>query len=105
MRRSIRLAALIGCVLVLRSAGAVPMAAPPAQDSASHWEHRAVVFGADEKEGTRILNRLVQDGWEYVGPLAKGLVAFKKYMPSRDELAARKELARWEGSWDGEEGV
>jgi hypothetical protein len=37
-----------------------------------------VAFGSDEKEGTRRLNELAREGWEYVGPLANGLVAFKR---------------------------
>ncbi len=42
------------------------------------WEWKAVSFGADEKEATKKLDELAADGWEYVGPLANGLVAFKR---------------------------
>ena len=55
---------------------------PPAQgqDKAGSpkWEFKAVAFGGDEKDGTKKLNDLAADGWEYVGPLAQGLVAFKR---------------------------
>lgn len=43
------------------------------------WEFKAVLFGSDdETESTKKLNNLAADGWEYVGPLGKGMVAFKR---------------------------
>jgi hypothetical protein len=42
------------------------------------WELKAVSLGADEREATKKLNELAADGWEYVGPLANGLVAFRR---------------------------
>jgi hypothetical protein len=42
------------------------------------WEFRAVSFGTDEKESTKKLNELAAAGWEYVGPLANSMVAFKR---------------------------
>ena len=41
------------------------------------WEWKAGALGAEEKEATKKLNELTAGGWEYVGPLAHGLVAFK----------------------------
>jgi uncharacterized protein (TIGR03067 family) len=105
MRKCISVAAMIACIVIPSPASAAPVARPAGKDTTSHWEHRAEAFGADAKEATRILNRLAADGWEYVGPLGNGLVAFKKYFPSQRESAAKKELSKWEGSWDGGDGV
>jgi len=60
-------------------------------------EYKAVAIGADEKGATRKLNELAAEGWEYVGPLGNSLVAFK-----RDP--AKRELAKWQGEWAGDEG-
>ena len=46
--------------------------------SRSQWEYKAIPFTADEKEATKRLNDLAGEGWEYVGPLANNLVAFRR---------------------------
>ena len=97
--------AVVGCAAALFPVRAAPVPKGPANEAVSHWEYTAVSFGADEKEGTRKLNELTRDGWEYVGPLGNGLVAFKRFVLSPKEAAAKKELAKWEGSWEGEAGV
>jgi hypothetical protein len=48
----------------------------PAPKPAREW--KAVSLGADERGATKKLNELAADGWEYVGPLANGLVAFRR---------------------------
>lgn len=68
--------------------------AAPADEPVA-WEYRAVAFGNDEKAGSDKLNELAAQGWEYVGPLANGLVAFKRSKVS--EVA--KELERLRGGW------
>jgi WD40 repeat protein len=45
---------------------------------AAPWEYRTARFGTNETENTRKLNELAQDGWEYVGPLGNGSVAFRR---------------------------
>jgi uncharacterized protein (TIGR03067 family) len=102
MRRSACLAAVVGFVAVLYPVAAAPV---PKKAAESHWEHKAVPFGADEKEGTKKLNDLAGDGWEYVGPLGNGLVAFRRFVLSPKVAAAKKELARWQGEWEGDPGV
>jgi hypothetical protein len=42
------------------------------------WEFKAVSFSIDDKEGTRKLNELADSGWEYVGPLTNGVIAFRR---------------------------
>lgn len=51
----------------------------------AEYEYRAVSFGRDAEESTRLLNQLAKDGWQYVGPLGPALVAFRR-------LAAGKAL-------------
>jgi len=51
------------------------------------WEFKAAYFGIDEKENTTKLNALSAEGWEYVGPLGNGMVAFKRRLV---ELLARQ---------------
>jgi WD40 repeat protein len=46
------------------------------------WEYKAVSFSKDETESTRKLNDLARDGWEYVGPLNSGMVAFRRLRPA-----------------------
>ncbi len=46
--------------------------------SSPEWEFKAVSFDTGENEGTNKLNDLTADGWQYVGPLANGLVAFRR---------------------------
>jgi uncharacterized protein (TIGR03067 family) len=41
---------------------------------------------------------------EPVGPLGNGQVAFKRPAASAREIAAKKEMARWEGTWEGDAG-
>ncbi|HKI34617.1 MAG TPA: hypothetical protein VKA46_22365 [Gemmataceae bacterium] len=52
----------------------------PAQrkPSSPEWEFKAVSFDTGENEGTNKLNVLTAEGWQYVGPLANGLVAFRR---------------------------
>jgi uncharacterized protein (TIGR03067 family) len=61
-------------------------------------ELKAVAFGTDEKAATDKLNSLAAEGWEYVGPLANGLVAFRRF-PSARDLAAKKEAEKLQGTW------
>jgi uncharacterized protein (TIGR03067 family) len=106
MRRGVYLVALVGCVAILFPTAAAPVPKGPADtEVVSHWEHKAVSFGEDEKEGTKKLNDLARDGWEYVGPLGNGLVALKRFVLSPKDAAAKKELAKWEGDWEGDPGV
>ena len=73
----------------------------------SHWEHKAVTFGIDEKTATKKLNDLARDGWDYVGPLGNGLVAFKRFerVAGPGQRPPRRELSSWEGSWDTNDGA
>jgi hypothetical protein len=56
------------------------VACASAQDRAASgkWEYKAVPFAADEKDATKQLNDLAGEEWEYVGPLAHNLVAFRR---------------------------
>jgi uncharacterized protein (TIGR03067 family) len=67
-------------------------------------EYKAVAMGADEKDATKKLNELAAEGWEYVGPLGNSLVAFKRVRLTAQDAAAKKELAKWEGSWETGDG-
>lgn len=64
------------------------------------FEFRAVKFGSDEKAETKLLNDLNGDGWEYVGPLANGLVAFRRD-PALNET--RADGKRVQGTWNSTE--
>jgi uncharacterized protein (TIGR03067 family) len=89
-------ALLLGCVAVL-TFSAAPVVA---QESLSQkWEYKAVSFNVETNEATKMLNDLNKDGWEYVGPLANGLVAFKRLVPSAADGAIKKEMERMQGMW------
>src|ERR1700722_4267436 len=76
--RTVRLLAVIGLAVFmlgwLRPAAVMGQKknAPP------KWEYNAISFGGDEKGGAKKLNNLAAEGWEYVGPLAPGLIAFRR---------------------------
>jgi uncharacterized protein (TIGR03067 family) len=90
-------ALLLGCVAVLTLGMATDAIA---QESLSQkWEYKAVSFNVETAEATKILNDLNKDGWEYVGPLANGLVAFKRAAPSAADGAIKKEIERMQGTW------
>jgi hypothetical protein len=67
-------------------------------------EYKAIAIGADEKDATQKLNELAAEGWEYVGPLGNSLVAFKRVRVTAQDPTAKKELAKWEGSWETGDG-
>src|SRR5262245_25957267 len=50
------------------------------------WEFKAVLFGADEKVATKKLTDLASEGWQYVGPLSNGLVAFRRPNVSKEQI-------------------
>jgi hypothetical protein len=75
------LALIAGICLSFLSPATLVRANPPVLAKRATWEFRAVSFGTDEKENTRKLNELAAAGWEYVGPLANSMVAFKRYVP------------------------
>jgi uncharacterized protein (TIGR03067 family) len=94
-------------LVALGFAGALRSLDARAQDNPSvgkPWEYKAVSFGTDEKEATKKLNDLASEGWELVGPLGNGLVAFRRPLSANLELAAKKELARWEGDYQTDDG-
>jgi len=41
-------------------------------------EYKAVSFGSDATENTKILNELAADGWHYVGRIGDDMVAFQR---------------------------
>jgi uncharacterized protein (TIGR03067 family) len=76
---------------LLAAEGAAPKS-PKAQSP--RYEYRAVSFPAEEKAATDKLNALSADGWEYVGPLAHSLVAFR-----RPQSPPRGVADRLQGTW------
>jgi uncharacterized protein (TIGR03067 family) len=82
-------AVLVGLAHGAATPGADERPAPP-------WEYKAVAFSDNVGNATKQLNDLAADGWEYVGPLANGLVAFRR--PGAGS-GARKEADRLQGTW------
>jgi WD40 repeat protein len=78
---------VLGGVLVL-SLGPLVHGQDPAESA--RWEYKSVRIENDEKDSTRQLNELGQDGWEYLGPLANGLVAFKRPLLSLSPMLIRR---------------
>lgn len=91
-------ALLLSCVAVW-VAGATERAA--AQESIPpKWEYKAVSFhDLSTSEATKLLNDLSEAGWDYVGPLANDLVAFRRVPSSAAEVAAKKDFERLQGTW------
>jgi WD40 repeat protein len=91
----IRLAAVVSALaLFLAGVTALPGPELRADGAASpgDWEYRSVTFGTDEKENTKKLNDLAAAGWEYVGPLTGGMVAFKRRRAGEDKATELRTL-------------
>jgi len=71
-----------------KAAAVPPQPATPPTEKADlpKWEFRAVSFTNDEKESTNKLNDLADEGWQYVGPLGNGLVAFRRQHFPRNQI-------------------
>jgi hypothetical protein len=54
--------------------------------SPKEGEFKAVLIGTDEREATKKLNDLASQGWQYVGPLGNGLVAFRRPSVPREQI-------------------
>ena len=54
--------------------------------SLKDWEFKAVHIGTGEEEATKKLNDLASEGWQYVGPLGNGLVAFRRHYVPREQI-------------------
>jgi len=88
--------------------GPYPIYMPSAQPSApaatasvaTESGFRAARFTGDEKADTARLNELVADGWEYVGPLANGTVAYKRALRPNPELENLKAQLGLQGVWE-----
>jgi hypothetical protein len=72
-------------LVILAAVLAVPVSG---QEKAAivKWEYKAVGFLNLEKEDTKRLNELAAEGWEYVGPLANGEVAFRRPFVPREQI-------------------
>jgi hypothetical protein len=77
-KRIVHVLAVAGVVLVSFGSLTPPDATSQENVASAKWEYKAVSFGSDETESTKKLNALTGEGWEYVGPLAHGLVAFRR---------------------------
>jgi uncharacterized protein (TIGR03067 family) len=88
----------------IRPSVALSEDAPNSQD-APPWEYTVRSFAThDADRATATLNALGKKGWEYVGPLANGLVAFRRAdRPpagmSPAAWASTKEAERFQGRW------
>jgi hypothetical protein len=71
---------LVGCWWVILLVAGLSLSSATADSAGAppRWEYKAVTFNTDEVENTKRLNDLARDGWEYVGPLAHGQVAFRR---------------------------
>ena len=100
IRRVLHTLVTIGFIAFLLVLGPAAFCQDKSESPAA--EYKAVTFSTDEKESTKKLNDLAADGWEYVGPLGNSMIAFKRSRATVQQLAAKKELAKWEGSWEGD---
>jgi uncharacterized protein (TIGR03067 family) len=92
MRRTVSILAGFGvfAALLSRSIGVADETGAPAGP-----EFKAVAFGPDEAANIEKLARLSADGWDYVGPLNPGSVAFRKVVPK----AVVGDAAKLSGVW------
>jgi len=76
-----RLVLVVALLSMFILTGTCPLSRARGQDkptSRPAWELKAISFGADVKQVTKKFNELAADGWEYVGPLGNGLIAFRR---------------------------
>ena len=76
----IRLSKVFAVSLLLMSSSVTLLAGEPAgtPKSSVTGELKAVRFSETEEAATHELNQLTAEGWQYVGPLGNGLIAFRK---------------------------
>jgi uncharacterized protein (TIGR03067 family) len=83
-------------VAVLLGLGLAAARAADDKPPASPWEYKAVQISDNVGTATKQLNELAADGWDYVGPLGNGLVAFRR---TPVDNVARKQIDRLQGTW------
>jgi len=88
----VHLLTVVGWVSFILGSLTAPFATSQEKNAAPKWEYQAVSFGSDEKESTQKLNDLTRAGWEYVGPLAHSLVAFRR--PARATTAPASQASK-----------
>ena len=92
MRRSVNVLVGLGVIVALQSLSlgvADEKVAPPRP------EFKAVAFGPDETTNIGKLAGLAADGWEYVGPLNPGMIAFRRVVLK----AVGGDAAKLSGVW------
>jgi len=86
----VKVFAVAGLAILTLGPLTLPSATSQEKTASPKWEYKAVSFGSDEKESSKKLNELGAEGWDYVGPLAHGLVAFRRvagaYRPTASPL-------------------
>jgi uncharacterized protein (TIGR03067 family) len=87
--------AVFGAAVLVLAVIALADARSQEKVAAPQWDFRAVAFSNDEKENTKKLNDLARAGWEYVGPLGNGMIAFKRLVRSVQQI----EIEKLQGTW------
>jgi hypothetical protein len=78
MRSQVIIAGGVIATFLLFAHAQQPSTAQRRPGNTAEWEYKAVSFDTGEGEASNRLNALTADGWQYVGPLANGLVAFRR---------------------------
>jgi uncharacterized protein (TIGR03067 family) len=95
MRRLLSVMLGVGTVALV----SIAVATGDDKQTRSRPEVKAVAFGADEAANTKRLAELLAEGWEYVGPLGPGMVAFRRVPAPVAEPVVSKDLAALQGVW------
>ncbi len=90
-------------VIVALLAGSFAIAEEKAPDART--ELKAVAFGLDEAANNEKLEKLTADGWEYVGPLNVGMVAFRRAGQHADDGDVAKLAGVWINVYTEQDGV
>jgi uncharacterized protein (TIGR03067 family) len=102
MRRSSLILAALGVIAALLSLSFTVAGekGPPGGP-----EFKAVTFGTDESANIERLTELATDGWEYVGPLNPGTIAFRKVVPKTVVGDAAKLSGVWINVFTEQDGI
>jgi hypothetical protein len=85
---------IVQVLLIVATAAAAGGESPGEPRSDRSDEFKAVLFSDSEDVATRQLNDLAAQGWRYVGPLANGLIAFRR------EDALISDASPLQGDWE-----
>ena len=101
MRRSVNVLVGLGAIV----AQSISLGVADEKVAPAHPEFKVVAFGPDETANSKRIAELASDGWEYVGPLNPGMIAFRRAAPKAVVGDAAKLSGVWINVYTEQDGI